>query len=197
MKRHFMDLAKKASRAVKNWWLLLIAGILCVVAGILVFIFPLESYLTLSIIFGVLMLVVGAMKLAVASSSNNYFMMRGYVIVSGLVDVLLGLFLCLYPGVTLVLLPIMLGIWLMYNSFMIIAFGGDLGTFNQNGQGVMIVAGILLLLISIFVLVNPFEAGIAAVIIISGIGLLVFGGILIAISLMLKDIHTTLKEIQE
>ena len=175
----------------------MIAGILSIVAGILVFIFPLESYLTLSIIFGVLMLVVGAMKLIVASSSNNYYMMRGYVIVSGVVDVLLGLFLCLYPGVTLVLLPIMLGIWLMYNSFMIIAFGGDLGTFNQNGQGVMIVAGILLLLISIFVLVNPFSTGIAAVIVIAGVGLLLFGVIIIALSLMLKDIHTTLKEIQE
>ena len=192
-----MNLTKKASRAVKNWWLLLIAGILSIVAGILVFIFPLESYLTLSIIFGVLMLVVGAMKLIVASSSNNYYMMRGYVIVSGVVDVLLGLFLCLYPGVTLVLLPIMLGIWLMYNSFMIIAFGGDLGTFNQNGQGVMIVAGILLLLISIFVLVNPFSTGIAAVIVIAGVGLLLFGVIIISLSLMLKDIHTTLKEIQE
>jgi uncharacterized membrane protein HdeD (DUF308 family) len=192
-----MNLTKKASRAVKNWWLLLIAGILCIVAGILVFIFPLESYLTLSIIFGVLMLVVGAMKLIVASSSNNYYMMRGYVIVSGVVDVLLGLFLCLYPGVTLFLLPIMLGIWLMYNSFMIIAFGGDLGTFNQNGQGVMIVAGILLLLISIFVLVNPFSTGIAAVIVIAGVGLLLFGVIIISLSLMLKDIHTTLKEIQE
>ena len=47
----------------------------------------------------------------------------------------LGIFLCVYPAVTVVLLPIMLGIWLMYHSFMMIAFGGDLETFKIGGSG--------------------------------------------------------------
>ena len=112
MKRHFENLAQKAGRAVRHWWMLMLAGVLCVAAGIAVFVFPLESYVALSICFGVLMLIVGAVQLIIASTSNNYLMMKGYVIVGGVLDLILGLFMCLYPGITLMLIPIMLGIWI-------------------------------------------------------------------------------------
>ena len=194
MKRHFENLTRKAGRAVQHWWMLMIAGILCIAAGITVFVFPLESYVTLSIIFGVLMVIVGAIQLIVASSSNNYLAMRGYAITGGVLDLILGLFLCFYPGVTFVLLPIMLGIWMLYHSFMIIAFGGDLDTFNVKGDGLVIASGIVLLLISILILMNPFGAGVAAVVIIAGIGLIVFGIIMCMMSFKLKDIHNLISE---
>lgn len=189
MKRHYENLMSKAARAVKHWWLLLISGLLCIVAGILVFIFPMESYMTLSILFGILMLIVGAAQLIIASTSGNYLAMRGYVIAGGILDLLLGIFLCLYPAVTVVLLPIMLGIWMMYHSFMIISFGGDLETFRIGGSAWVTVGGILLLLLSILILVNPFSAGIATVIVVTGVGLLVFGLLLCAQSNMLRQIH--------
>lgn len=189
MKRHFENLTNKVGRTVKHWWMLFIAGILCLAAGVTVFIFPLESYVTLSILFGILMVLVGAIQLIVASSSNNYLTMRGYAIAGGILDLLMGLFLCFYPGVTLVLLPIMLGIWMLYHSFMIIAFGDDLDTFNIKGNGLLTACGVLLLILSILILLNPFAAGIAAVIVIAGVGLLVFGVILCMMSLKLKEIH--------
>lgn len=150
MKRRFENLTRQAGRAVRHWWLLLVAGILCVAAGIVVFAFPLESYVTLSILFGVLLLVTGAAKLISASTSGNYFMMRGYVIVGGILDLLLGLFLCIYPGVTLMLLPIMMGFWMMYNSFVLIGFSGDFETFGVPGAGWVTGGGILLLMHSLF-----------------------------------------------
>ena len=194
MKRHFENLMSKAARAIKHWWLLLLAGLLCIVAGILVFVFPMESYMTLSIIFGILMLLVGAAQLIIASSSGNYLAMRGYVIAGGILDLLLGVFLCIYPAVTVVLLPIMLGIWMMYHSFMIIAFGGDLETFRVGGSGWVTVGGILLLVLSILILVNPFSAGIATVIVMTGLGLLVFGALLCAEANMLRQIHVNIEK---
>lgn len=194
MKRHYENLMSKAARAVKHWWLLLLSGLLCIVAGILVFIFPMESYMTLAILFGILMLIVGAAQLIIASTSGNYLAMRGYVIAGGILDLLLGIFLCIYPAVTVVLLPIMLGIWMMYHSFMIIAFGGDLETFKIGGSGWVTVGGILLLLLSILILVNPFSAGIATVIVVTGVGLLVFGLLLCAESNMLRQIHVNFEK---
>ena len=192
MKRHFENLTNKVSRAIKHWWLLMLAGLLCVAMGIVVFVFPLESYVTLAILFGVLMLVVGAAQLIIASSSGNYLAMRGYMIVGGVLDLILGIFLCIYPYVTLMVLPIMMGIWMMYHSFMIIAFGGDMETFKLGGSGLVIAGGILLLLLSILVLVNPLGAGVTTVVVIAGIGLLVFGGLLCALSLKMKDIDKEL-----
>ena len=188
MKRRFENLTRGAARAIKHWWLLAVAGVLCIVLGIVVFAFPLQSYVTLAILFGVLLLIVGAAKLISASTSANFFMMRGYVIVSGVLDLLIGIFLCIYPGVTLVALPIMMGFWMMYNSFIIISFGGDMETFRLGGSGLVIVGGVLLLLLSAVVLLNPFSAGIATVIILAGIGLLVLGCLLCVLSLKLKHV---------
>lgn len=189
MKRHFENLTKMASRAVMHWWLFLIAGVLCTLTGIAVFVFPLESYVTLSILFGVLMLVTGAAKLITASVSGNYFLMKGYVIIGGLLDLILGLFLCIYPGVTLMLLPIMMGFWMMYNSFVLIGFSGDFETFGVPGAGWVTGGGILLLILSILVLVNPFGAGIATVVILAGVGLIVLGILLSALAVKFRDIH--------
>ena len=194
MKRHFENLAAKVGRVIKHWWLLMLAGILCLVAGVLVFVFPMESYMTLSIVFGVLMVLVGAAQLIIASTSGNYLMMKGYVIAGGILDLFLGLFLCIYPAVTVLLLPIMLGIWLMYHSFMIIAFGGDLDTFKLSGSGWVVFGGFLVLLLSVLILVNPFGAGIATVIIFTGMGLILFGALMCGESLLLRRIHVNYQE---
>lgn len=194
MKQHIENISKKIGRTIRHWWLMLVVGILSVIAGILVFVFPLETYVTLSILFGVLMILVGAAQLILSSSSNNYLMMRGYFIVGGVLDVLLGLFLCLYPGITIFLLPILLGIWMLYHSFMIIAFGGDLDTFDAGGQGFVVGSGILLLILAILILMNPFSAGIAAVVVLTGIGLVVFGLILIMLSVRLRDLHKVIQQ---
>lgn len=188
MKRHFENLTERAGRAVQHWWLMMLAGVLCVALGIAVFVFPLQSYVTLSILAGILMLLVGAAQLIIASTSGNYLAMRGYMLVGGVIDLILGLLLCIYPGVTMALLPIMLGIWMMYHSFMIIAFGGDMETFRVKGSGWTIIGGVLLLALSFVVLVNPFSAGIAAVIVLSGVGLIVFGILLCWVAKIFKDI---------
>ena len=189
MKRRFENLTKQAARAVRHWWLMLIAGLLCIAAGIAVFAFPLESYVVLSILVGIIMVVLGAAKLIAASSSGNYIMMRGYVIVGGVLDLFLGLFLCIYPGVTVALLPIMLGFWLLYNSFVLLGFSGDFDVFGIKGGGMLVAGGIIMLILSILVLVNPFGAGIATVIVMAGVGLIVFGILLCSLSVKLKGIH--------
>jgi uncharacterized membrane protein HdeD (DUF308 family) len=189
MKRHFDNLTAKVGRVIKHWWLMMLAGILCIAAGLVVFIFPMQSYLTLAILFGILMILVGAAQLVIASTSGNYLAMKGYMIAGGILDLFLGLFLCIYPSVTLLLIPIMLGIWLMYHSFMMMAFAGDLDTFNVKGSGWVVFGGILLLILSILVLVNPFSAGIATVIVFTGIGLILLGCLLCGQSVLLKRVH--------
>ena len=188
MKRHFENLAARAARVIRHWWLLMLAGLLAIAAGICVFVFPVESYVTLSILFGILMLITGAVQLIIASTSGNYLMMRGYIIVGGVLDVILGIFLCVYPGISLFLLPIMMGFWLMYHSFMIIALGGDMSTFKIPGNGMMILGGVLLLLLSIFVLVDPFSVGVVTVLTVAGAGLILLGVLMCSISVALKDI---------
>lgn len=194
MRTHFDNLTLKASRVIRHWWLYMLCGILCMVAGIAVFIFPMESYMTMGLLFGILMLFVGAVQLIVASSSGNYLAMKGYVIVGGILDLIMGIILCINPAVSLVLMPVLLGIWMLYHSFMIMAFGGDMETFRIDGSGWTIAGGALLMLLSIFVLVNPMSAGVATVVTLAGVGLIVFGLLLCILSFKLKDLHRVLDD---
>lgn len=194
MRTHFDNLTLKASRVIRHWWLYMLCGILCMVAGIAVFIFPMESYMTMGLLFGILILFVGAAQLIVASSSGNYLAMKGYVIVGGILDLIMGIILCINPAVSLVLMPVLLGIWMLYHSFMIMAFGGDMETFRIDGSGWTIAGGALLMLLSIFVLVNPMSAGVATVVTLAGVGLIVFGLLLCLLSFKLKDLHRVLDD---
>ncbi len=194
MKRHFMNLTSMVARAIKHWWLMLIAGLLCIALGVAVFVFPLTSYVTLAILFGALMLLVGVVQLIIASSSSNYLAQRGYMIVGGILDVILGVFLCIYPDITMFMLPIIMGIWMMYHSFMLISFGGDMDTFKLGGGGMVIMGGVLLLLLSIMVILNPFSVGMATVIVLAGVGLLIMGSLLCTLSFKMKNIDKIMED---
>ena len=65
MNNLFDKVAERAGKTIRHWWLYLLTGILSIAAGIIVFCNPLESYLTLSLMFGVLMLISGIVELVV------------------------------------------------------------------------------------------------------------------------------------
>ncbi len=187
------QLFSRASRAVRCWWLFLLCGLLCIAAGIVVFCNPLESYMTLSLLFGIVMLVSGCVELVVAISSRNYFMMRGYNIAGGVLDLIVGILLCSMPSITVALLPVFLGIWMMYHSFMIIGLAGDLRMFGVSGAGWGIAGGVLLLILSVLIIFKPFF-GAAAVVILTGVALIVIGAIMIAVSLRLRSLHRCVQQ---
>ena len=191
------QLTAKAAKTVKNWWMILVAGVLSIGAGIAVFCFPADSYLALSIMFGVIMLVTGVTELVVAVSSRNWFMMRGYNIVGGILDIIVGIMLCAWPQVTMAVLPIFLGIWLIYHSFMIIGLAGDMSAFRVSGSGWLIFGGILMLILSILIVLNPFSLGVSVIVALLGVGLIVFGAVLIGASIRLSKVHKYFKEVSD
>ena len=181
MENLFNRMADKASRTVRHWWLYLITGILSIIAGIVVFCNPIESYLTLSIMFGILMLISGIVELVVSTTSRNYFTTRSYSIVGGILDLLIGLFLCW--------LPVILGVWMMFHSFMIIGLGSDMDSFRVRGSGWVIAGGVILLLLSLGITFFPLTLGTASVVILTGCAFIFFGVLLIALSIRLRRIH--------
>lgn len=185
----FDEILKSAGKVVRRWWLGLILGVLLVVAGIVVFCNPVESYMALSVMFGVLMLLSGLSELVLSLGSRNYFMMRGYSIVGGILDLLLGIFLCVYPQVTLVVLPVVIGIWLLYHSFMIIGFGGDLSAFRLPGSGWTIFGGVMMLVLGLLMVIMPLTVGVAALAFVTGCAMIVAGAVAIALSLKLRQLH--------
>ncbi len=193
MENPLQKLTKRATQAVKNWWLLLVVGIACVAMGIVVFCYPGEAYLTLSILFGILMLLSGILEIVLYCSSNNYFIRSGISLIGGIIDVLLGLMLCCNVAATAILLPILLGIWLLIRSIQMIDFWSKMRTFNVPNAGWQVTSGVLLLLLALMVIFHPFGLGIPAVVAMVGCGLIVAGISLCATGIRLKSLHKFIK----
>ena len=187
------ELRERTCRNVKHWWLLLACGILCAICGIVVFCNPVKSYITISIVFGIVMLLNGIVELITAVTSRNLFLLRGYNIMGGMLDLFIGLFLCAFPRLTLDLLPIILGVWLLYHSFMVMGLGSDLKAIRTPGSSLLFIGGVVMLIIaSLALFSNSF--GTNLVVILTGTAFIVFGIILSSIALELRKANRYLNE---
>ena len=187
------ELRERTCRNVKHWWLLLACGILCAICGIVVFCNPVKSYITISIVFGIVMLLNGIVELITAVTSRNLFLLRGYNIMGGMLDLFIGLFLCAFPRLTLDLLPIILGVWLLYHSFMVMGLGSDLKAIRTPGSSLLFIGGVVMLIIAILALFSN-SFGTNPVVILTGTAFIVFGIILSSIALELRKANRYLNE---
>ena len=174
---NFSTLIENSKRAVRYWWLLLIIGIALFVVGILVFVYPTQSYLGMSLLFGWLMLISGILEV---------------VLSSGIIEIVLGIILIFNVALSAATLPIFLGFWLMLRAFGAIGLGSDMGAMQIAGSGWTIFSGILLLLCSLWILFQPLVFGTTAVIVWVGISLLFAGVAACSLSLQLHRAHLCL-----
>ena len=81
---NFSTLIENSKRAVRYWWLLLIIGIALFVVGILVFVYPTQSYLGMSLLFGWLMLISGILEVVLSSVNKHFITGRGWMLAGGM-----------------------------------------------------------------------------------------------------------------
>lgn len=188
---NFSTLIENSKRAVRYWWLLLIIGIALFVVGILVFVYPTQSYLGMSLLFGWLMLISGILEVVISHRSTNILTGRGWMRRAAHRD-RAGHHLIFNVAAFGRTLPIFLGFWLMLRAFGAIGLGSDMGAMQIAGSGWTIFSGILLLLCSLWILFQPLVFGTTAVIVWVGISLLFAGVAACSLSLQLHRAHRCL-----
>lgn len=185
----FMSRMESSRRAVKNWWLLLLLGIAVFIVGIIIFTYPGVSYVAMSMTFAILILVSGVVNIALAASNTNAAIGKGWLWAGGIVELLIGLLLILYPSISAATLPVFLGFWLMFRSFGLLGSGSDLMSMKVPGGGWAVFVGVLLLICSVFILAQPLLFGVEAVVIWVGVSFLVAGISMAVFSFELKSLH--------
>lgn len=186
------DLLESSKTAIRSWWLMLLVGIALFVVGMLVLIFPLASFVGMTLIFGILMFAVGVFELVVAWSGRNVVTGRGWMVVAGIIQVALGILLMWDLGLTAVTLPIFLGFWLMIRSFTLIGLGFDMSSMQIGGWGWTMFTGFMLLACAFIVLVQPLLFGVEAVVLWVGISMLIGGLSSMTFAWQLKNLHKNL-----
>ncbi len=172
---------------VKNWWWFLISGLLFIGAGIATYAWPANAYVSLSILFSILMVSSGFTQIFFSASNSAVLKGWGWILVSGIIDLALGTYLLIHPVVTIVTLPYFVGFWLIIRSFYIMGASFDLRSFNVKGWGWLLFGGIVLLILGGVIVYNP-AIGIVSIVAVSGSAFIVGGFMNIYLAFRLKDI---------
>ena len=93
------------------------------------------------------------------------------MLAGGIIEIVLGAILVWNVALSAATLPIFLGFWLMFRGFSAIGLGGDMSSMNVPGSAWTIISGILLLLCSLWVLIQPLVFGTTMVVVWVGISL--------------------------
>src|SRR5437899_8115409 len=83
----------------RNWWLLALRGLVAVLFGVLAFMWPGATLITLVWLFGAFALVNGILSLVLAAKTKGYPKV-GSLIFGGLLGILAGLLAFVMPGIT-------------------------------------------------------------------------------------------------
>lgn len=167
----------------KNWWLLLLRGIAGILFGVLAFVWPGITLLTLIIFYGVYALLDGVFAI-VAAMRGGDAQSRWWLILIGILGIAAGLLTFLWPGLTALVLTSFIGAWsLIHGIFEIV--GAIKIRKEIDNEWWLILSGIISVLFGLAILIMP-GAGALALIWIIGAYSIVFGGLLVGFALRLK-----------
>ena len=103
----------KVQPSIRYWWLLPLSGLVLVALGIWVFSERLTAYLIICAIFSVGILITGLTELLFVLLTKRASGVAVYALLGAFVDLFIGIYLFYYPFISLIILPVILGFWLM------------------------------------------------------------------------------------
>jgi len=183
------NIISKITNAIKNWWIFLITGILLILASIWIFRTPLESYVGLAWLFSILVLANGISYTFFSISNREELEGWGWYLSSGIFGILIGMILILYPEISIVLLPFIVGFWLMFSGISVISTSLDLKKYYIMDWGWLMLFGILITILAFFMVLNPFF-GAFNIVYITSLALLVYGISHIMLAFKLKKVKS-------
>ncbi len=193
MEHHFF---KRIKKTIKHWYLPLLTGVILVVVGILTFMYPLDSYLTLALLFSLSFVVSGLLESFFSISNRKTMDNWGWHLAGGILSLIIGVLLLMNPEVSIITLPFYVGFLIMFRSVMAIGVALDLRNYRVLSWGNLMVTGVLGIIFSFMLLWNPLFGGLT-VVTFTGLALITAGILNMVISFKLKKIHDAPKKISE
>ncbi|MEM1002119.1 MAG: HdeD family acid-resistance protein [Bacteroidota bacterium] len=160
MKNQFFKMVRNS---IKYWYVPLIVGLLFTAVGIWVFATPLESYLTLSVLFSITFLVAGLSETFFAYSNRKEIDSWGWMLFSGILNILLGSILISNPNISMIILSFYIGFLILFRSIQSIAIAYDLRNYGILDWGNLAIIGVLGVIFSCILIWNPVFAGLTLI----------------------------------
>lgn len=169
-----------------GWWVFLIRGIVAVLLGVMIWFQPGASLAALVLFFGAWMLVDGIFSSVGSIVRRHENPEWGWMLVSGIVSLVIGVLTLRAPGVTAVVLVLYVSVWAMMLGIGQITLGWRIRKEVSN-EWTLYLSGAVALLFGIMVMWNP-AAGALGVLWMIAFFSILFGFSMILLSFRLKGL---------
>lgn len=170
----------------RNWWVFLLRGILAVIFGILAFIWPGTTLLTLIILFGAYALVDGIFAIIAGVAGYGTTERWWAEVIEGVLGMVIGLMTLLWPGATALVVLYFIAAWAIVTGILEIAAAIQMRRYI-SGEWLLFLSGAVSVLFGVLLFIFP-EAGALSLIAFIGAFAILFGSLLIVLALRLRSL---------
>lgn len=139
----------------KTGWSSVIISIILIIVGILLCTYPEEILKTISVILGVTIILVGVFKTLNALSNKGSIVAFENELAIGLTAIVVGLLFIIYSGVFTTIFRLIIGIWILYTSFLKFSYSIKLKAANIKSWLYVLVLSALIFICGFIILMVP------------------------------------------
>ena len=142
-----------ASKSMKV--LNIIAGVLLIAAGIYCLCNQDVAAMTAGLMVGIFMLVSGMIEIIVFAATSGVMFGSGWLLLDGVLTVILSLFLLFNQWFTMMSLPFLFTLWLLFSGISRFVSAFDLKAFGVRRWGWVLAVGIVLMIAGLICMMDP------------------------------------------
>ncbi|MGZ3755528.1 MAG: HdeD family acid-resistance protein [Mucilaginibacter sp.] len=184
---------KMIESMIRYWWLMSLAGILLIAVGIWVIKAPFGSYLSLSWVFAVGMIGTGVFEMFFSYINCGSAKRWGLNLIAGIVDLLVGGYLLYNPLITMLLLPLIVGLWVLFRGMTAIGDALHIRSHGVKEWKRLLFTAMTVIVLALLILACPM-IGIENLIFLTGLAFIAAGFFRIILSLKLQKLKHDYKE---
>lgn len=139
----------------KLWWLQIILGAIFIAFGVCIVLIPKESYVNLSVFFAIAILLTGVFEITRSVKNRPYSQNWKWYFFGGIVDSLVGLIFLGTIELTMQLLPMVLGSWIVFRGMLYIVLSLEVKRSEYTTWYVLLFFGILIIAMGMLILIQP------------------------------------------
>lgn len=147
----------------------IITGIILVVLGALTLRYPVDALMTVGLFIGI-----GLLASGINYFSAFYFFGLKRFILLGFLDFVMGVYMIVQPGVTALLIPFVIGLWLICEGFSRLGMSLWFGGAEVKGWWLMLINGVALCMLGGLVIASPLNVSLSVML------TMILGGVFIA-----------------
>lgn len=168
----------------RNWWLFLLKGLFAILFGVLTFVWPGVTLLVLVLLYGAYAFIDGVLSI-IAAIRGGTPTPRWWLAIVGILGITVGILTLVWPGITGLVLLLLIAAWAIVNGIMEI-IGAIRLRKELSDEWLLIASGVLSVIFGIMIAIRP-AAGALAVVFVIGAFAIIYGAMLVAFAMRLRQ----------